>query len=66
MAESLLDTKQASDYLGLDNKSLANSRCTGTGVQIPYIKMGRIVRYKLSEIEAYIENNTVNHTGETK
>jgi predicted DNA-binding transcriptional regulator AlpA len=62
----LLDTKKASDYLGVNDKSLANSRYTGTGMQIPYIKMGKIVRYRQSDLDAYIESNTFNHTGEVK
>ena len=65
-SNGLLDTKQASDFLGVNDKSLANSRYTGTGIQIPYIKMGKIVRYRQSDLEAYIENNTLTHTGEVK
>jgi hypothetical protein len=66
--ERLLSTKQASAFLGLNEKSLANARYTGTGIQIPYIKLGSggVVRYKLSVLEEYIEKNTFNHTGETK
>jgi len=66
MVDRLLDTKQASDYLNVNDKSLANSRHTGTGIQVPYIKMGKIVRYKLSDLQSYIEDNTFNHTGEAK
>jgi hypothetical protein len=66
MADRLLDTKQASDYLNVNDKSLANSRHTGTGIQVPYIKMGKIVRYKLSDLQSYIEDNTFHHTGEAK
>lgn len=62
----LLSTKQASDFLGLNDKSLANSRYTGTGMQIPYIKLGNIVRYRLSDLERYMEENTFHHTGEFK
>ena len=62
----LLSTKQASDFLGLNDKSLANSRYTDTGMQIPYIKLGNIVRYRLSDLQNYIEDNTFNHTGEVK
>ena len=65
-SNGLLDTKQASDFLGVNDKSLANSRYTGTGIQIPYIKMGKIVRYRQSDLEAYIENNTLTHTGEVR
>ncbi len=66
MFEELLDTNQASKLLRMKSKSLANSRHTGTGVQIPFIKIGNLVRYKLSDIQSYIEDNTFNHTGEVK
>ncbi len=64
--KSLLSTKQASDFLGLNDKSLANSRYTGTGMKIPYIKLGNTVRYRRSDLEAYIEQHTFNHTDERK
>ncbi|MBT7556668.1 helix-turn-helix domain-containing protein [Candidatus Woesearchaeota archaeon] len=66
MIEELLNTRQASKILGLDYKSLSNSRNTGTGPKISYIKIGRVVRYKLSELESYIESHTYSHTGEPK
>jgi hypothetical protein len=66
MVEKLLNTKQASELLNVNDKSLANSRHTGTGIQVPYIKMGKIVRYRLSDLQSYIEGNTLNHTGEVK
>ncbi|HIF19505.1 MAG TPA: DNA-binding protein [Gammaproteobacteria bacterium] len=66
MTEELLNTEQASKVLGVKSKSLANSRYTGTGVQIPFIKLGNLVRYKLSDLQNYIEGNTFNHTGEVK
>jgi len=66
MIEELLNTKQASKLLGIDSKSLANSRYSGVGIDIPYIKIGRAVRYKLSELETYIDSHTYNHTGESK
>ena len=66
MTEKLLTTKQAGDYLGIDSKSLANSRSTGTGACIPYIKIGRLVRYKLSDLISFIEGNTHTHTGQAQ
>lgn len=48
---------------GVSEKSLANSRNTGTGIQIPFIKMGRLVRYKMSDVENYINNHRYSHTG---
>jgi hypothetical protein len=66
MIEELLDTNKASKLLGMKSKSLANSRHTGTGLQIPFIKLGNLVRYRLSDLQSYIEDNTFNHTGEVK
>ncbi len=66
MAEKLLTAEKAGEILGVTTKSLANSRYTGTGLQVPYIKMGKIIRYKKSELEAYIDKNTINHTGQSK
>jgi len=66
MVEELLDTNQASKMLGMKSKSLANSRYTGTGIQVPFIKLGNLVRYRLSDLQSYIEDNTFNHTGEIK
>jgi hypothetical protein len=60
----LVDTIEASSYLGLKPKTLINNRNTGTGVQIPFIKVGKAVRYKVSDLEAFIEKNTFNNTGE--
>ena len=66
MVEELLNTEQASKVLGMKSKSLANSRYTGVGVQIPFIKCGNLVRYRLSDLQRYMEENTFNHTGEFK
>jgi hypothetical protein len=66
MIERLLTPTKASELLGIKPKSLANSRYTGTGIDIPYIKLGKVVRYKESDIQAYIKANTFNHIGESK
>jgi len=66
MIERLLTPEAASEILGVTEKSLANSRYTGTGLLVPYIKLGKIIRYKESELETYIEANTHQHTGKAK
>ena len=66
MIERLLNTKQASEILGVTVKSLANSRYTGIGIQVPYIKMGKLIRYKESVLEKYIDDHTFNYTSEAK
>ena len=66
MIERLLNTKEVSEILGVTVKSFANSRYTGIGIQVPYQKIGRLIRYKESDLEKYLEANTFNNTGEAK
>ena len=68
MVHEYRTTEQTAQLLGLSPKSLANARCTGTGINLPFIKMGTSgsIRYRQADIDAYMEANTYNHTGETK
>ena len=60
----LFTTKQLADILGFAPKTLSNQRILGTG--LPFIKIGNAVRYKSSDIETYIEENTHDHNGMVK
>ena len=60
----LFTTKQLADILGFAPKTLSNQRVLGTG--LPFIKIGNAVRYKKSDIETYIEENTFEHSGNVK
>jgi excisionase family DNA binding protein len=51
--EPLLSPKQVSEYTGVPVTTLAIWRCTGR-VHIPYLKVGRAVRYRREDIEAYL------------
>lgn len=64
--ETLISPKKASELLGVTVKSLANSRYTRTGIDIPYIKLGNRIRYQKSDIETYIKKNTVDCTKNNK
>tara|TARA_Y100000294_G_C8423728_1_gene283887 strand:- start:317 stop:535 length:219 start_codon:yes stop_codon:yes gene_type:complete len=68
MTDRLLTTNEVGKLFGLNPKSLANARSSGMGIKIPFIKLGTdgVVRYKESDILAYIESNTFEHTGEVK
>lgn len=68
MIERLLTTNEVGEMFGLNPKSLANARSSGIGIDIPFVKLGTdgVVRYKESDVLAYIEANTFNHTGEVK
>ena len=58
--DKLLTPEQVSQILGIKIESLANSRHMKTGLNIPYVKLGHLVRYKESAIKTYIENSKVN------
>ena len=65
--ETLLTAKQTAEILNVSEMTLANSRSTGRGINPPYVKLSnKAIRYRLSDLEEYIENNTFNNTGEAK
>ncbi|AZT83935.1 DNA-binding protein [Marinobacter sp. NP-4(2019)] len=54
MTSSLFNTKEAADYLGVSKAFLERDRWAGA--RIPFIKVGsRTVRYRLSDLNSYIE-----------
>ncbi|MBW4933230.1 helix-turn-helix transcriptional regulator [Marinobacter sp. F4206] len=54
MSNSLFTTKEAAEYLGVSKAFLERDRWAGA--RIPYVKVGsRTVRYRLSDLEDYIE-----------
>lgn len=56
--QELLTEKEAANYLGLENhQTLAVWRCNKR-YQIPYIKIGRNVRYRLSDLESWMDSRT--------
>ena len=56
----LLTEKEVQEVYKINVKTLQRERCNGSG--IPYVKLGRRVRYKISDINAYLEKNTIgNH-----
>jgi len=54
----LINEETAAALLSLRPASLSQMRCRGDK-RIPWVKLGKSVRYKLSDIEAYIEKNTI-------
>lgn len=49
----LLTPNEVSAHLGIDIETLNIWRCTGR-YNLPYIKVGRLVRYRKEDIEAFI------------
>lgn len=58
----LLSEKEAAAVLNCSIHTLQKNRRIGS--PIPYIKIGRSVRYKLVDIEHYIEAQTYTHTAQ--
>jgi hypothetical protein len=49
----LKDESFVADFTGRSTASLRRDRASGVG--IPYIKMGRLVRYDMRDVEAYLK-----------
>jgi hypothetical protein len=56
--QGLLDSEQAAKFLGTTANTLGVWRCN-RAVRLPFIKLGKAVRYRLSDLEAYLKANTV-------
>jgi predicted DNA-binding transcriptional regulator AlpA len=52
MTEKLMNTKELSAHLGIAVSTLLLYRSEGTGPR--YIKMGRLVRYRVCDVEAWL------------
>ena len=56
----LLTEKEVQQIFGLNARTLQRERSLGMG--IPYVKIGKRVRYKRDDVEKHIERHTVgNH-----
>ena len=51
----LITRQEAADYLGVKEGTLAIWACTNR-YNLPYIKMGRLVKYRLTDLDAFIES----------
>jgi excisionase family DNA binding protein len=56
-ADPLLDSKAAAQYLGVTVHTMSIWRCTGR-YKIPFVKVGRLVKYKRSALEAFVSSRT--------
>lgn len=57
MIEKLLTTQEASQYLGVTRDTLAVWRTTRR-YELPYIKVGRLVKYRLSDLDKWLNQRT--------
>lgn len=60
--ETLLDERQAAYFLSCSVFSLQRQHRIGS--PIPYVKIGRRVKYRLSELEKYLQERTYTSTSQ--
>ncbi len=59
----LLNRKEAAEYLGTTEGTLAVWACAKR-YGLPFIKVGRLVKYRLTDLEAFLDSRTQNGGGE--
>ena len=59
---ALLDEREASTYLKISPRTVQSWRLTGDGPQ--FVKIGRVVRYRRSDLDAYITSRIVANTAQ--
>ncbi len=57
--QQLLTRKEAADFLGVKEITLAVWKCTQR-YDVPVVKVGRLARYRFSDLLDFIERRTVN------
>lgn len=57
-AAGLINQDAAALFLGFSPKTLAKDRCTRE-IGIPYVKMGRSVRYRLADLQKFVDDRRV-------
>jgi predicted site-specific integrase-resolvase len=61
--DRLLDRRQAAEMLGVAPQTLAGWACRGR-YSLRFIKVGKLVKYRASDLEKFIESRSATHTGE--
>ncbi len=56
MRSELLSRREAAAYLGVAEQTLAIWKCTKR-YDLPYVKIGKLVKYKKSDLDAFIARN---------
>ncbi|WNB74561.1 helix-turn-helix domain-containing protein [Methylomonas koyamae] len=60
--DEILGNSDAAEYIGVTPRTLEVWRCTKR-YQIPFIKVGRLVKYRKSALDAFLESQTVGADG---
>ncbi|MDF3047885.1 MAG: Helix-turn-helix domain protein [Candidatus Midichloriaceae bacterium] len=59
----LLSRREAAEFLGIKDGTLSVWACTKR-YELPYVKVGRLVKYRLPDLLTFIKNRTQNEIGE--
>lgn len=61
--EKLLTPQEAAEILGVSTGTLDVWRSTGR-YSLPFVRVGKLIRYNRDDLYAFISRRTKNHTGE--
>ena len=59
---NLFDNRVAAHYIDVKPQTLDVWRCTKR-YEIPYIKVGRLIKYRKSDLDAWLNSRTVSSVG---
>lgn len=59
--ERLLSRQEVAELLGIKPATLAT--WASKGIHIPYVKVGRLARYRESDVDAFLRRHTVTVSG---
>ena len=54
---NLMTPEQVAEYLGVSTETLNVWRCTKR-YNLPYVKAGRLVRYRVEDVESFVASRT--------
>jgi predicted DNA-binding transcriptional regulator AlpA len=57
-----MNTEQAAEYISLSTQYMEIARHKGTGPK--YVKLAQAVRYRLEDLDSWMESHLRQHTGE--
>lgn len=63
MADPKLTEPEAAQYIGVAPATLTQWRCTGR-YDLPFLKIGRLIRYRRSDLDAWLESRVRRHSGD--
>jgi excisionase family DNA binding protein len=62
LASDLRSREEAAEYLSIKPQTLAAWATSGR-YGLPFVRVGRKVRYRLADLDAFLERRTVRQTG---